>query len=148
MAQISFCLSLQHTGLLPLAGYCDTFVENLTTVLFWTDKIKAAHGEKIFSGDKSLFHTQYWRICHTLRHRIVSPEIINLIFGDKSTCCGYSQSDYYLIHLADNYRSYLISFQGCSMLKILRNKNDLKHCIFHCKMMHLVFPYNDQYLIS
>ena len=55
MAQISFCLSLQHTGLLPLAGYCDTFVENLITVLFWTDKIKAAHGEKIFIGIKVYF---------------------------------------------------------------------------------------------
>ena len=34
MAQISFCLSLKHTRLLPLAVCFDTFVENLITDLF------------------------------------------------------------------------------------------------------------------
>ena len=61
---------------------------------------------------------------------------------------GYSQSDCHLICLADIQRSYLIYFQMCNMLKILHNRNRLKHCISHCKMLHLVFPDNNQYLIS
>ena len=53
----------------------------------------------------------------TLRQPIVFPEIINLIFGGRNTLRDYSQSDYHLIHLADNHRSYLIYFQVCNMLK-------------------------------
>ena len=42
-----------------------------------------------------------------------------------------------------------IYFEVCNMLKILCHKNRLKHYIFHSKMMHmhLVFRYNDWYMI-
>ena len=57
----------------------------------------------------------------------------------KNTLHGYSQPNYLLIDLADIRRSYLIYFHVCNMLKILRNKNRLIYCIFHCRMLHLVF---------
>ena len=44
----NFFLSLEHPGLLSLAVYFDTLMENLITVLFhlWTNAIKAAHDEQ------------------------------------------------------------------------------------------------------
>ena len=66
----------------------------------------------------------------------------------RNTLHGYSQSDHHLTCVADIHRSDLIYFQVCHMLKILPNKSCLKHCIFHWRMLHLVFSYNHQYLIS
>ena len=90
----------------------------------------------------SLFGTWHREIRLTLRERIVSPEIINLNFGGKNTLHCYSVSHYHLIHLADIQRSYLICFQVCNILKILRKENHFKHCIFHCRMLHSVIPYS------
>ena len=101
------------------------------------------------SAAKSLFDTWYRRICLTLRHCIVSPAIINLIFGGVRTWL-FSWS--FLTRLSSNssswYSQVLLDLFLCNMLKILLNKNCLKHCIFHCRMLHLAFPYSNQYLIS
>ena len=64
--------------------------------------------------------------------------------GAKSTLHYYSQSDDHLIHLANILTSYLIYFHQYNMLKILCNKNPLKHCILARRMLHLVFPDNNQ----
>ena len=48
-----------------------------------------------FSGDKSIFGTQYQTIPLTLRHRIASLE---RFLGGKNPSC------YHLIHLADLHR--------------------------------------------
>ena len=48
----------------------------------------------------------------------------------------YSQSHFHLIHLADIDRAYLIYFQACNMLKILRNKDDSTQCILH--VLHFI----------
>lgn len=71
-----------------------------------------------------------------------------LIQSGKNILCGYSQTDYHLIYLANIHRSSLIYFRMFNMLKILPNRNCLKHCVFHWRMLHLVFPYNNQFLIS
>ena len=67
---------------------------------------------------------------------------------DKKTPHDFSQSNYHLIHLADIQREYLIYFQVFNMPKCLHDRCHLKHCIFHCRMLHLVFLHNDQYFIS
>ena len=124
MAQISFCLYLQHPGFLSLAVFFFWYNGgNLIIILFhlWTDKKKNGTWCTNISGDKSLSDTWFRRIRLTLRHCIVSPEIINLFFGGKNTLRDYSQSDYHLIYPSDIHRSYLIYFQVCNMLKILRH---------------------------
>ena len=107
---------------------------------------KNSTGWANFSGAKSLFGTSYQRIRIALWHHIVSPEII-YVFWHKNALHGYSQSDYHLIYQSDIHRSYLIYFQVCNMLRILRNKSYLKQCIFKCRMLHLTFTYNDRFLI-
>ena len=92
-----------------------------------------------FSGDKSLFDTWYLRIHITSRHCIIN------FYWNKNTPHDYSQS-HHLIRLTDIHWSWYIF--KCIMLKILHNRNCLKHCIFQSRTLHLVFPYNDQYLNS
>ena len=65
-------------------------------------------------------------------------------FWGKNILHGYFQSNNHLIHLVDLHQSYFIYFQLCNVLKILHNKNRLIYCIFHCRMLRLVFPYSDQ----
>ena len=48
---------------------------------------------------------------------------------------GYSQSHYHVISLADIAKFYLIYFQAYIMLKILHNRNNLKHYFLHYKML-------------
>ena len=117
-------------------------MENLRTIFHLSSTWWAK-----FSADKSLLGTRYRRICLSLQHRVVSPEIINLIFEDKNTLRGYSQSDYHLIHWDDIHWYYLISFQVFNMLKSPGNKSCLKHRIFHCRTLHLVFPFNNRYFV-
>ena len=81
----NFILFLCTTSWTPFfCFFFYTMANNLTAIAFdpWTQKTKAAHDEHV-SGDKSLSGTWYRRIRLTSRCvwlRIVSPEIINLIF--------------------------------------------------------------------
>ena len=129
LPQISFCLCLQHPGIVPLAVYFDTFVENLIRILFYLsiNKIKAAHDEKFFLGIKVY-------LAHGIEGFVLLCDISLFLrksliqfLGGKNNLHSYSQSDFHLIHLADIRRSYLIYFQVCNMLKILHNENLLTH---------------------
>ena len=109
---------------------------------------------------KSIWHMISSYLPYFLTQCTVSSKINFLIYvcflwvgrgeGNKNTLHGYSQSDYHFIHLPDIHRSYfqLIYSEVCYTVKIMHNKNCLKYCIFHCRMLHFVFPYNNQYLIS
>ena len=147
MAQTLFCSCLQHPQLLAVAVLFNIMVDNLKAIVFLSlnRKNKSITWPANFSGDKSLFGTWYRRIRLTFRQHIVSPEIINMFWEEKKTLHCYSQSNDHPIHLADIYRPYLVYFQMCNVLKILRNQNCLIYCIFQCRILHLVFPYSDQY---
>ena len=82
MTQISFCLFLYYLEFLPPAVCFDKFLENLILFFFFISKLtkqKQQMTSQCF-GDKNLFVTWYQKIYPTLQHRIVPPEIINLIF--------------------------------------------------------------------
>ena len=136
IVHLLFCLCLQHPGLI----FCSLLLEkpDSNSFLSMNEWSKSNTWWLIFSGDKSLFETWYRRFCLTLRHRIVSPENNTLILGAKNILCGYSQSNYHLIHLDDTHMSYLIYFQLRNILKILQIKSHLKHYIFHCKIWQWV----------
>ena len=89
-------------------------------------RIKASHDEQVLVEIKIYLAHDIKGFTLLFRQRNVSPEIINIICflgGDtrggkegKNTLHGYSQLNYYLIHLADRLRSYLSCLQVCIML--------------------------------
>ena len=136
MIQTLFCTTSRTTC------SCSLFLQ----LLFISERkeTKSSHDEQ-FVLEIKVFATWYRRICLIFRERIVSPEIINSILGDKNTLHGYSQSNLHLIHQADIHQSYLTYFRVFNMLKILLNKNRVIYWNFHRRMLHLVFPYSNQY---
>ena len=141
MVQTLFSLCLQISGVLPLAVCFDAMVENLITILvhIWTDKIKATDDKQIFLEIKFYLSRDIKRfvLLDDIALFLLKPSI--QFFGGKSSH-GHSYSDYHQIHLDNTRWSYLIYFNVRNMLKIRQNKNPLKHCIFRCRMLKMVFP--------
>lgn len=71
-------------------------------------------------------------ISKNLSYRIICDIVVSILkssilfLGSKNTHNFYFESDFYLIHLLEIHRSYLIYFQRCNMLKILSDKNSFK----------------------
>ena len=47
---------------------------------------------------------------------------------------GQPDSNCFFIYKWKKQKQQIVYFQVCNVLKILRNKNLLTHCIFHCKI--------------
>ena len=67
--------------ILAIPVYSDKLVESSKLILFhlWADKTKAANGEQTFL-DRLVYLAHDWRVCLILLERIVSPEVIDLLF--------------------------------------------------------------------
>ena len=117
MAQTSFSLRLQHSGLLALVFCFDTMAEDLITEsLNWKNK------SKIYLETK--FYVAYDIEVFVLLCDIAFFLLKSSIYYYCYYCYYYY---YHLIHLADIRRSYLNYCQVYNMLKILHNRNHLKH---------------------
>ena len=67
--------------ILAIPAYSDKLVESSKLIQFhlWTDKTKAANGEQTFL-DRLVYLAHDCRVCLILLERIVSPEVIDLLF--------------------------------------------------------------------
>ena len=127
MVQTSFCSCLQHLGLLVVAVCFDTMVDNLIAIVFylWMKKTKPSHDEQIFLGMKVFLAHDIEGFALLFKGALFLLKSSISFLRGKNTLHGYSQSISHPIHLADVHLSYLVYFQVCHKLKILRNKSRL-----------------------
>ena len=126
MVQTLFCSCLQHLELPALAFYFDIMTVNVIAIVFHLRIEKAkASDEQVFLEIKPYLARDIKRFALLFHNALFLLKSSIKFFLGENNLHGYSQSNFHPIPLADIHRSYLVYFQVCNMIKILRNKNRL-----------------------